>query len=271
MNSPTRPALRYHGGKWRLAPFVLEHFPEHERYVEPFCGAASILMRKKPVRSEIINDLCRDIVSFFEVLRDPGQSAELEKRVSLTPFAREEFDISFQQTECPIENARRLLVRSFMSYGSSGIYRRKTGFRSLCTSRNPSHLEWRDFPGAIQSFTRRLKGVVIENRDAMELIPRFDAPGTLFYVDPPYVHSTQRDQRHKYNFEMSDDDHRELAKLLRSVKGMVIVSGYPSELYNELYKGWQYISRAHVANCAKKTTECLWISPNAIVQPELEL
>lgn len=277
MTKLTRPVLRYHGGKWRLAPWIIKHFPSHSRYVEPFCGAASVLFRKPRVKAEIINDLSGDIVNFFRVLRDREAGKELERLVRLTPFARKEYKLACENSDDPIERARRVLVRSFMAYGSTGIFRTSSGFRSLCTSAKPSNIEWMEFPDSISGFVERLQGVVIEQKDACELIAQLDAKetqhsssnNTLYYVDPPYVHSTQQDKRHKYEFEMSDDDHHELSDVLHQVKGKVIVSGYPSGLYNELYADWHRVARQHVANCAKSTIECLWISPNALKQPSL--
>jgi hypothetical protein len=70
MNAPTRPALRYHGGKWRLAPWIIGNFPPHRTYVEPYGGAASVLLRKRRCYAEVYNDLDSEIVNVFRVLRD---------------------------------------------------------------------------------------------------------------------------------------------------------------------------------------------------------
>jgi len=269
MSTPVRPIMRYHGGKWRLAPWILQHFPGHTRYVEPFAGAASVLLRKPRSHIEIINDLSGDIVNLFSVLRDPDRAKRLEELLRLTPFARAEFKAAYEHTNDPLEQARRLLTRSFMSYGSSDAVRDTCGFKGNCTSRKPSQYEWAEYPGYLRSFTERLQGVVVEHRDACELIPMLDDEDTLFYVDPPYVHSTQRGRRQKYSFELDDDDHRRLSQVLHACRGMVVLSGYPSTLYDELYGDWQRTAKRHVANMAKWTTECLWINPAARRQPSL--
>ncbi len=107
----TRPVLRYPGGKYRIAKWIISYFPQHKFYVEPYCGAASVLMRKPRTEGEIINDLDGDVVNVFRVLRDPEQAKELERLVRLTPFAYEEYKRSYDATEDPIERARRTIFR----------------------------------------------------------------------------------------------------------------------------------------------------------------
>ena len=141
---------------------------------------------------------------------------------------------------------------------------RKSSFRSGSTPAT----DWTRYPVQIPLFVERLRGVVIENRDALEVIAQHDARDTLHYVDPPYVHSTRSEKtrggRKGYSYELEDDDHRALAELLRSVDGMVVISGYPCDLYDkELYPDWQRLERGHMADGARPRTEVLWISPSA--------
>jgi DNA adenine methylase len=131
---PFRPLLRWHGGKWLLAPWIISHFPPHRVYVEPYGGAFSVGLRKPRVYAEIWNDLDGELVNLFRVLREPPLAARLVDQVRLTPFAREEFNAAYAPSEDPLERARRLVVRSFMGHGAdggSGIYR--TGFRANTT------------------------------------------------------------------------------------------------------------------------------------------
>ena len=269
-----RPVLRYHGGKWRLAPWVIMHFPRHARYVEPYCGVASVLMRKPRVKQEIINDMNAAVVNVFRCLRDPDLAATLEAQLRLTPFAHDEYNASNEPSDDPVELARRTFVRSFQSFGATGVIRHTSGFRLDLQSRRTTEHCWPEIPSFIKYWCERLQGVVIESMPAVKLINRVDKANngaTLFYVNPPYVHKSDRDMRNVYEFEMTEDDHRELSDALHSIKGQVVLSGYPSELYKELYGDWQQVSRPHVANCAKQTTESLWISPNALTQPTLDL
>jgi DNA adenine methylase len=260
-----RPVLRWHGGKWLLADWILSHFPRHRIYTEVFGGAGSVLMRKPGCYAEVYNDLNQDVVNLFRVLRDSNQAKELEHSLRLTPFAREEFRLSYEPAEEPIERARRLVIRCYMGFGSAAFNsKHATGFRanSSRSGTTPAH-DWANYPDAMAAMVERLRGVIVENRPALEVIKRHDGPETLHYVDPPYVHVTRKNrQSGNYgDFEMTDGDHRELAGVLRSISGMVVLSGYPCALYDELYGDWDCVRREAMADGARKRIECLWLSP----------
>jgi len=261
IEAPRRPILRWHGGKWILAPWIISHFPQHRCYVEPFGGAASVLMRKQISYTEVYNDLDGEVVSLFRVARDHGP--ELREMLRLTPFSRADFAESYEPSGNPIEQARRTVVRSFMGFGSNA-HNRATGFRAD-SSRNgttPAH-DWAHYPESLDLLIERLRGVVIENRDGKEVMSAHDAPTTLHYVDPPYVAET-RDKGPDYRFEMTDDDHAELAKFLRTLKGMVIVSGYDCPLYENLFGDWRTERKRALADGARERIETLWLSPNIV-------
>jgi len=273
---PRRPVMRYQGGKWRLAPWIIEHFPAHRCYVEPFGGAASVLMRKPRSYAEIYNDANGEVVNVFRVLRDPGMATELEHRLRLTPFARDEFrECTTENVEAqadPIERARMTIFRSFAGFGSaSANLAYSTGFRanSNRSGTTPAH-DWAHYPDEIRGFVERFSGVVVENMPAIHVMRRHDGPETLHYVDPPYVHSTRRSRhRRKIEYgehEMTDGDHRELAECLHGLRGMVILSGYRSELYDELYADWICIDRTHWADGARRRVESLWMREGMAVQ-----
>jgi DNA adenine methylase len=270
VTEPTRPVLRYHGGKWMLAPWILQHFPPHRVYTEPYSGAASILMRKaRASLVEVYNDLHGEIVNLFRVLRDPAQASRLAELLSLTPFAREEFELSYVPSDDPVEQARRTVCRSMMGFGSNSASGMKSGFRAN-GNRQTAHpaSDWVNYAPAVAAFTERLQGVVIENRMAIDIIRQHDYPDALHYCDPPYVHETRSEftttKGKGYRHEMTDADHRELAQVLKECSGMVIVSGYPSDLYAELYEGWHVSERAALADAGKNgrgdRTEVLWIN-----------
>lgn len=263
-----RPILRYHGGKWLLAPWIIEHFPPHRVYVEPFGGAGSVLLRKQRSYGEVYNELDGEIVNLFRVARERGN--ELIAAMELTPFARDEFVQSYEPSDDPVEQARRTVARAFMGFGSAAACGSNTGFRanSNRSGTTPAR-DWGNFPDSFTIVVQRLRGVVIENRDAVDVVQQHDSPTTLHYVDPPYVHSTRSDKKrgsatgHEYKFEMSDDDHRRLAAVLHGLKGMVVLSGYPSTLYDELYGDWARIERPALADGARPRTEVLWLNQAA--------
>ena len=271
--APTRPIVRYHGGKWRLAEWIIKHMPVHRCYVEPFGGGGSVLLRKPHAYAEVYNDLDGEIVNVFRMARDHGP--DLVRAVTLTPFSRADYALSFEPTPDPLEQARRTILRSFFGFGTNAAIGRQIspGFRNNTTRTGtiPAH-DWENYPEALQKIIERLRGVVIENQDGIQVMARFDAADTLHYVDPPYLASTRQLTAAKgkgiYVHEMSDDQHAELAIYLRGLRGMVIVSGYPSPLYADLYAGWRCVTRAAHADGARPRTEALWISPNCQLNQE---
>ena len=243
--SKMRLALRYFGGKWRLAPWIIENFPPHRVYVEPFGGAASVLLRKPRSYAEVYNDLDDEVVGFFRVLRDPVQSDCLRRALELTPFARAELSAAYEITTDPVERARRLVVRSFMGFGSDSATRvSRAGFRSDSKRKGgiPAH-DWVSYVECLPSLIGRFAGVVIDNRPAVAVMSRHDAPTTLHYVDPPYVHGTRTANKHAYRHEMTDAQHVDLLTFLSTLSGAVILSGYSHTMYDELLSGWQRIER----------------------------
>jgi DNA adenine methylase len=312
MNAPTRPVLRWHGGKWKLAPWIISHFPAHRIYVEPFGGAGSVLLRKERAYAEVYNDLDGLVVNLFRVLRDPVGGGQLIEQLRLTPFAREEFEASIEPGDTPLEKARRLVVRSFMGFGSnahstaphtSAIVRgvnhsdarvsarfqsgtrakpragpgnyRSTGFRSNSdrSGTTPAH-DWANFPDALAAIVSRLTGVVIENRDAFEVMAQHDSAATLFYFDPPYLPETRSpankyDLKHRaYRHELTVEDHRRLLARIRELAGLVVLSGYPAPLYDEALPDWRRVTRLAHADGARERTEVLWLNPACVAALE---
>lgn len=261
------PVLKYYGSKFRLAQWIIAHFPKHRHYVEPFGGAANVLLVKPPSILETYNDLNNHIVNFFSVLRN--QPEQLIEQINLTPWARKEFEYCLDERDVdnPIEMARRLFVRLCMSYQSafkschSNWRRHKNGKRAAFADVRLDNL---------RAASERLKVVQIESRDAFKLIEEMDSPETLFYLDPPYVLKT-RSQRNAYSHEMTDGDHYQFAELLYGVQGFVVLSGYPSAIYAELFeaKGWTRIDRQARVMGGGSKTECLWLSPRTATELKL--
>lgn len=259
VDPPTRPALRYHGGKWMLAPWIIGHFPEHRVYVEAFGGAMSVMLQKPRSYGEVYNELDGEIVNLFRVARDRGD--ELLRALKLTPFARDEFLLAYEPHGDAIEQARRTVARSFMGFGSPAASGRKTGFRSNSnrSGTTPAH-DWANLPDCFAAICARLAGVVIENKDAISVMEQQDSPVTLHYVDPPYVHGTRSIDK-GYRFELTNEQHAELADALHDLSGMVVLSGYPCVLYDELFADWERRERPALADGAQLRTEALWLNP----------
>lgn len=239
-----------------------------------------MLMQKPRSKSEFLNDLDGEVVNVFQVLRDPRKAAKLERLIRLTPYSRKDFDQAYRKVKDPIEQARRTILKSYAGFGSDSMHRNvgmrtrastkpeyihaPTGFRTVVRKNRGTTpaKDWSEYPDQIRAFCERLQGVVIECRPALKLIRQLDSDETLFYMDPPYPMLSRVRQDHGYAFEMSDDDHRELAEVLLNVKGMVLLSSYPSPLYQELYSGWRSAETSSRTNGNHMATEVLLFSPN---------
>lgn len=259
-----RPLLRYHGGKFMLAPWIISNFPDHDSYrtyLEPFGGAASVLLCKERSYSEIYNDLDDEVVNLFNIVRDRGR--ELTDRLYLTPFAREEFRLSYKPSSDPMERARRMVVRAFMGFGSAAASGQKTGYRSHSrkSGTSPAH-DWMNYPDALKDIVERLRGVSIEHKDALYLFKIHDDEDTLVFLDPPYTKS-QRNKGQKtkaYKHEMEDIDHEQLCYQILDLKAKVCLCGYDNPIYNDLLKGWNKTSKETFADGAAPRTEILWMN-----------
>jgi len=262
--APTGPALRYHGSKWRMAPWIIRHFSAHRIYCEPFGGGAAVLLRKPRSWSEVYNDLDCDVVNFFQVLRE--RTEEFMHVLSLTPFARDEFDQAYEPADDPMERARRFAILSAqgMVSGCQG----KTSFRTNITY-NASAVAraWAEYPERIRDVANRLRGVTIENRDYETLMRGHDSIHSLFYVDPPYLRETRTSHR-KYTEEFdSPEAHGKLIDFLCGLEGKVILSGYDSDLYEERLATWWSVSASTMSERpgtgAVARTETIWLNESA--------
>lgn len=260
-----RPPLRYYGSKWRIAPWVISHFPEHLCYCEVFGGGAGVLLRKARSKIEVYNDLDGQVVNFWRVLRDDAQRDKLIWGIQCTPFSRDEFEAAYQPAVEPVEMARRFVTRLYFGHGTCGINPDDSnGFRSCDNKAGKSYArEWAGIPEAIAAAAERMRGVTIENLDFRKVIGKYDHVGTLFYVDPPYPMDTRAAGGKGYVHEMADSYHATLAWMLKAVKGKVVVSGYSCRLYEEAFQGWRRADKKTTANGqvgAVQRVETIWMN-----------
>lgn len=247
--------LNYPGAKWGLAEEIVSLMPRHRSYLEPFFGSGAVLFNKPPSAIETVNDIDGDIVNFFRVLRE--RTDELIRAVSLTPYAREVFaDAHENRGETDFDRAYRFAIRSRMGHGFKTY--QKTGFKIDRYARERSYCVdvWNRMPSMLSEAAERLKYVQIENRPALELIKKFNFENVLIYADPPYLLDTRGGKQ--YRFEMSEQDHMDLLGSLCDHKGPVILSGYPSEMYDRELRGWNKIQRKSYNQNSDRRTEVLW-------------
>ena len=249
---------KYPGSKWSLSDRIINLFPEHHSYLEPFFGSGAILFNKPRSNIETVNDLDGNVVNLFECIRtDPER---LARSIYMTPYSREVYEKAYQAIpKDKFEAALYFYIRLNMGHGfrTTG---EKVGWKNDVQGRERSYAsqDWCNLPEKIIQAAERLRGVQIDNRPALELIPRFNFKNVLIYCDPPYMLRTRHGKQ--YRCEMDDEDHEALLDILLKHKGYVVISGYETELYNSMLAGWnRYEMTAYSQTCSKKR-EILWMN-----------
>jgi len=239
--------------------------PKCRHFCEPFGGSAAVLLNREPSPVETYNDVDGEVVNFFRVLRN--QKSKLIRAIGLTPFSREEFSIACEidPNVSALERARRFYVRARQV--RTGLAQTASlGRWANCKNTSRSGMSgvisrWLGGVDGLADIAERLVRVQIENRRAKDVVELYDGPGTLFYCDPPYVHETRGDSK-AYGYEMTDEEHRELAGILNKVEGKVALSNYDCELMNGLYSSpsWFKTVGPERTNHSTKGTrrEVLW-------------
>src|SRR5262245_64183385 len=262
------PPLKWHGGKQYLAGRIVGLMPPHTHYVEPYAGGLAVLLAKDPAGvSEAANDLHRDLTGFWRVLQDATAFERFRRIAEAVPFSEAEWrDAQGSLERCPDADPVRRAVWFFIACRQS-LAGRMDAFAPLSRNRtrrrmNEQASAWLSAVEGLPAVHARLLRVAVLNRPAAEVIRSQDGPGTLFYCDPPYLHAT-RTARSVYAHEMTGAEHGELLGLLGCVEGRVMLSGYPSELYDRALAGWMrhaFELPNNAAAGAKKDreTEVLW-------------
>jgi DNA adenine methylase len=259
--SALTPPLPYFGGKQRIAPQIAAVLPAHGHYVEPYCGGLSVLMAKRPSTIETVNDIDGDLMTFWRVLRD--QPIELMQLCALTPQSRAEHQASFRRDDGPgdLELARRVWVS--LTQGRTGTLL-KTGWRhhvdpNGTTMGMPAYA--RGYLARMAPAAERLAMVSLECKPALDMIDKYGScPDVLLYVDPPYLGSTRNGRGYKHEMP-NETEHRELAEALTTARAAVVLSGYASTLYDELFTDWNRIeidASTGQGSVWKERTEVLW-------------
>lgn len=253
-----RAIVRYHGGKSKLAPWIVSQMPAHQCYVEPFGGGASVLLTKGIVPTEIYNDIDDEIVNTFQVIRD--HTDELIRLVENTLYSRTDWNIAHEESADKIERARRFLVRSHMSVSTA--QQSKSGFRSAinCKDYCSQASTWNTLSNIIPFVRNRLRNVIIEHCDAFALFDRYDRTKTLWFLDPPYKNELRSKSSisRGYANNLSDNDHERLLIKCKTLTGKVMISGYDSDMYNDLLAGWEKAYAKSYTDSKALKTEVLW-------------
>lgn len=250
--------MKYPGSKWGIAKRIVDFFPAHHSYLEPFFGSGAVLFNKPRSNIETVNDLDGNVTNLFRWIKDAPE--RLAHEIYFTPYSRQVYEKAFDsEPSDSFEKAVNFYIRLNMGHGfrTTG---EKVGWKNDVQGRERSYAsqDWCNLPEKIIQAAERLRGVQIENRPAVELIKRFNYEKVLIYCDPPYMLKTRHGKR--YRCEMDDVDHEILLEILLQHKGPVLISGYDTELYNYMLKSWyrcEFVSYSQV--CSKKK-EVLWMN-----------
>lgn len=229
-----KSAIPQIGGKYFQASWIISHFTDHFCYNEVFGALASVLLEKPKSKVEVYNDIDKDVVLFFKILR--SRPDELYKAIASLPVSRALYDEWKWQPlpEEPFERTVRWFYLSRNAYGGRQVY--KTGWKSA-KSRSTA-VAYQNACRTVLDMAERFKHVQIEYLSYEEEIEIYDAPTTLHYCDPPY-----RGREYYYPGNFSDDDHKKLAQILHNCKGKVVLSYYEDELIDELYKDFYKVTK----------------------------
>lgn len=253
-----KAVMKYPGSKWSIAKWIINFFPEHHSYIEPFFGSGAVLFNKPRSHIETVNDLDGNVVNLFEwIKRDPERLAH---EIYFTPYARQVYEDAFTTVpEDSLQKAVNFYIRLNMGHGfrTNG---EKVGWKNDVQGRERAYAsqDWCSLPEKIIQAAERLRGVQIECRPAVELISRFNYPSVLVYADPPYVMGTRHGKQ--YRCEMDDQDHSDLLDALQAHKGPVILSGYENPLYNDRLSKWYREETVCYSQVCSKKRELLWMN-----------
>ena len=264
-----RTPLTYYGGKQLLARQIVPLMPTHRVYLEPFAGGAAVLFAKERAERETLNDLDGTVMRFWRALRE--RPDELAAAVAATPYGRVEWQESADECDDDVEAARRLLVNVDQSFSRS-----RQSWSVPCIGDGRGRWQpgtWANLPPKLLAATERLTGVALENRNALELIPRWDRADALIYCDPPYAGPLRTEPSKGYREDDPGDLWPRLVDVLLEVRhAAVILSGYPCEDAERL--GWRMVRldrkrtvQAREGGELPPADEVVWLSPSV---PEVE-
>lgn len=217
--------LKWIGGKRTLRKQIITLFPkEYERYIEVFGGAGWVLFGKEPGKEmEIYNDANGELVNLYRIVKYHPEA--LQKELSYTLNSYEQFNICKNQLAAEgltdIQRAARFYILIKHSYAANLEY---YSGRERIPERGIAYLE---------EISKRLRKVVIENRDFERILKIYDRENALFYLDPPY-HSTEK----YYSVAFTEADHKRIKDCLDKIKGKFILSYNRDSFVEELYKDY---------------------------------
>ena len=250
--------MKYPGSKWGLARWIIQFFPPHHSYLEPFFGSGAVLFNKPRSDIETVNDLDANVINLFRWVKDDPE--RLAHEIYYIPYSRQVYEEAFRsEPEDSLQKAVNFYIRSNLGHGfrTTG---EKSGWKNDIQGRERSYAsqDWRNLPDKIRQAAERLRGVQIECLPALDLIRRFNFASVLIYCDPPYMLQTRHGKQ--YRHELEDKEHEELLATLLQHKGYTLISGYDTELYQDRLQGWHREETESFTQTRVKKKEVLWMN-----------
>ncbi len=253
-----KAVAKYPGSKWRIANWIISFFPPHHSYLEAFFGSGAVLFNKSRSNIETVNDIDGNVVNLFEwIKKDPER---LAYEIYWTPYARQIYENAYEKLPTDsLEQAVNFYIKLNMGHGFRTTGER-VGWKNDIQGREKAYAshDWKNFPVKIIQAAERLRGVQIENSPAVELIIKFNYRNVLLYLDPPYILSERYGKQ--YRHEMNDKEHETLLSVILQHKGPAMISGYESELYNNMLKNWHREETISCTQTGEKKKEILWMN-----------
>lgn len=263
----SKSPLKWHGGKSRLVPRLLEIAPRDAiTRVEPYGGALWWTLAQDPNdANEIVNDLSLELSNFWWSIRDEDTFEKMVRYLEATPMS----ELEFKSTEISVSNvpdwkaAAEFFIRCRMSRAANFKSYTPITKNRLRRGQSEQASSWWTAIDSLEQIYFRLRRVHILHRPALDVISTLDSPGTLFYLDPPYP-SGVRTSPDMYAHEMSDENHEELLEFInRSWNGRFMLSGKQCEMYDKALKNWNRIDidvplDSAAGQSKRRTIECVW-------------
>jgi len=264
-----RPPVKSHGGKYYLCNWVIDNFPDQYEdltYCEPFCAGASVFLNKEPSKSEVIGDIDGGVVCVFKSLRD--EPKEFITRIKRTRYTERAFKMAQNRSEEEFDDYLDHGVNEYvLRRMSRGGLKKAFAWSDRKRGGKPGDLNaWQTMFDQLPIIAERVKSASVLNKNFIDVFKVWDEEDTLFYLDPPYLHSTRTEgAENLYEHEMTVEDHLALLHLAKNARGKVVISGYSSPLYNRNLKDWR-VKRKSMANHSsqakvkKRRVEVLWLN-----------
>lgn len=263
--------VKVHGGKWYLRHFIIDNFPggfENKCYLEPYGGGASVLLNKPRSKEEALCDKDLGLVQIYRAIRD--EPKEFLGRLKRHKYTEDTFkralkrEVKYQDGEAFTDYMDHAVNEYVLRRMSRGGLRKGFAWSERQRGGQPGDVNaWKTALAGILRTGERMEGVNVFHRPALEVLKAYNNPNTFTYVDPTYVHETRVSKTAYGNNEMTEEDHVELADVLNSFNGQVLLSGYPSTLYARLFRHWTMATKSIVNHASQKKikerkTEALW-------------